>query len=429
MSLKNTLQVMSMLAFPRKTAFFLLLIMPGLSVFTQPDPLERGSTAFFDSLENRIDGLEKQIPRLKQARDVSYYNLQRELDLTLFARECEEFVRDEDLDHAKKLVDARIERAEFRRDKYSLEYYNRYRDDINNLIKQQRIHYQALFAKEKNFRKEFDRFVNQGTPEAYQRASRMVSLALKYARENNLAETVRNLETYDAYIRALIFDAGSSFDLATLTGSIKEFEKVFLPLVESDSAAILKKADMLVAHCTDYARLTGSLLKPEYFTVQGLRVSSAMSDLLQREGAKKDPNQDTDDGITARFDTVNPQGVYKWHDQVVVIGEFLPESAMESVKKGEAILHSDKTLSAYLKKNRLCASTEDLKFGYAFVIPYKSTVKNSSFMYNLQAQKWQYIVCYSSIGNPEYTRHVSSYMPPLLFENESDMARRRSQDE
>ena len=172
-------------------------------VYAQPVHIERGSAAFFDSLDNRIDYLQKQIPRLKQPRDVAYYNLQRELDLTLFARTCEEFIRDEDLDNAKNLVESRLERAEFRRDQYSIEYYKQYKDDINTLIKQQRIHYQTLFSKEKNFRKEFDRLAELGIQDSYQKTVRMVNLALKYASENNLTETVKYLETYDAYTRAL----------------------------------------------------------------------------------------------------------------------------------------------------------------------------------------------------------------------------------
>lgn len=402
--------------------FLLTLIMGFSGVYAQSVHIERGSAAFFDSLDNRIDYLQKQIPRLKQQRDVAYYNLQRELDLTLFARTGEEFIRDEDLDNAKKLVESRIERAAFRRDQYSIEYYKQYKDDINTLIKQQRIHYQTLFAKEKNFRKEFDRLAEQGIQDSYQKTVRMVNLALKYARENNLTETVKYLETYDAFARALIFDLDSPFDLATLTGNIKEFEKVFLPLVESDSIAHVKEAETLLIHCVNFANLTGSQLSAEFFTRQRLVVSSSLSDLLERKGREKELELYKDETVNARFDTLNPRGVFKWHDQVIVIDEFSPESSMEAVKKGEAILHADKMLSAYLMKNKLCVSSDDLKFGYAFVIPYKSAVKNSSFMYNMRTQKWQYIVCYSSIVDAGYTQRVSKYMPPLLFENEKDMA-------
>ena len=44
----------------------------------------------------------------------------------------------------------------------------------------------------------------------------------------------------------LIFDLGSPYDLASLTGNVKEFEKVFLPLVESDSITHVKEAETLL---------------------------------------------------------------------------------------------------------------------------------------------------------------------------------------
>ena len=401
----------------------LLLLVMGLSgVHAQPVHIERGSAAFFDSLDSRIAYLQKQIPRLKQMRDVAYYNLQRELDLTLFARTCEEFIRDEDLDNARNLVETRLERAAFRRDQYSIGYYNHYKEDVYKLIKQQRIHYQALFAKEKNFRKEFERLAEQGKQDSYQKTMKMVNLALKYAHENNLAATIKYLESYEAFTRALIFDHSSSYDLAALTGSIKEFEKIFIPLIESDSLAKVKEAEMLSSHCLNYSNLAGPHLNAEYFARQSMQVASSLSVLLEKEGRERELEKYTDEAVRARFDTLNPRGVFKWHDQVIVIDEFMPESSMEAVKKGEAILHADKMLSAYLMKNKLCISSDDLKFGYAFVIPYKSTIKNTSFMYNILSQKWQYIVCYSSIVDAGYTQRVSKYMPPLFFENENDMA-------
>jgi hypothetical protein len=402
---------------------FLILIVTGfIRMNAQPVRLERGSSAYFDSLDNRIDCLQKQIPRMKQSRDVAYYNLQREIDLTQFMKACEEFIQEEDLDNAKKLVESRLERAEFRKDQYSVAFYVKYKNDVNRLIKQQRIHYQALFAKERNFKKEFDRLAEQGNQDSYRKTARMVNLALKYARENNLTETVKYLESYWAYTEALIFDSGSSYDLAALTGSIKKFESTFNPLVESDSLKDLKEAELLVSHCINYARLTGSKLDPEYFSKQRQVVTSSLSDLLVQLGREKELDRYTDEAVKARYDTLNPCGVFKWHDQVIVIDEFSPTSSMEAVKKGEAILHADKMLSAYLKKNKLCSSQDELKFGFAFVIPYLSNSKNSAFYYNIRSKKWQYIACYTSIVDAGYTQRVSKYMPPLLFENEKDMA-------
>jgi hypothetical protein len=409
--------------FQKYFAFLFLAAITGFAgISAQTTRLERGSIAFFDSLDRRVRDLQKQIPKLKQARDVAYYNLQRELELTLFVRNVEEYIREEDLDNAKKLVETRLEKAEFRREQYSVVFCRKFKDDVNNLIKQQRIHYQALFAKEKNFKKEFDRMAKTGITDNYQKTMRMINLALKYANENSLTETVKYLGNYKSYTEALIFDAGSEYDLATLTGNAKEFEKVFLPLVESDTLEDIREAETLISYCINYSRLTGSRLDPAFFARQGLVVTSSLSDFLESKGREKELERYTDEAVKARVDSLNPCGVFKWHDQIIVIDEFNPSSTMEAVKKGEAIIHADKMLAAYLKKNKLCASEKDLTFGYAFVIPYHSDTKNSAFFFNSSSQKWQYITCYTSVIDTEYTQHVSKYMPPLLFKDEKDMA-------
>jgi hypothetical protein len=395
------------------------------SVQGQHAALGRGSIAFFDSIENRTDYLQKQISRLKQTRDVSYLNLQRELDHTLFVKSYEEFVVDEDLERAKKLVETRIERSEFRKDQASVTFYYNYQDHIYALIKQQRMHYQQLFLKEKNFKKEFEKYTGQGSLESYQKAQRMVNLALKYANENNLTETVKYLEVYLSFTEALIFDAGSDYDLASLTNNVKSFEKVFQPLIVSDSLNGIKEAEALLAHCMNYGRLMGSSLDGEFFKKQGLAVTAALSELLDREGREKELARYTDKSVTAQFDTLNPCGVFKWHDQIIVIDEFIPSSGMENVKKGEAIMHADKMLATYLQKNKLCKSINDLEFGYAFIIPYKSNAKNTSFYYNPESQKWQYIACYTVVVSQSYTSEVSKFMPPLFFENEMDVVDNR----
>ena len=72
-----------------------VLILASSTARSQNTFLQRGSAAYFDSLDTRIDNLQKQISRLKLTRDVSYYNLQRELDLTLFVQAYEEYVVDD----------------------------------------------------------------------------------------------------------------------------------------------------------------------------------------------------------------------------------------------------------------------------------------------------------------------------------------------
>jgi hypothetical protein len=375
-----------------------------------------------DSLDKRIDYLQHQIPRLKQARDVSYYNIQRELDLTIFMRTYEEYVIEEELFKAKEFVESRLDRAEFRRDQYSIDFYNKYKDLVYKQIKLQRMHYQELFAKDKNFKNEYDRYIQPADAEAYHKARRMVELSLRYARENNLAEAAKMLESYLAYTDALIFDLNRpEYDLKELTAQARSFEKVFLPLVESDSLKDIKEAESLVDYCLNYTSLTHANLSRDYFLKQKLVIGAALSDLLEKEGREKELAKYTDQAVNARIDTLNPCGVFKWRNHIIVIDEFLPSSAFESVKKGEAILHADKMLSAYLHKNQLCRSVEDLKFGYTFVIPYRSDAKNSSFYFNRQTQKWQYMACYTVVDNPDYTLEISKFMPPLYFENENEM--------
>ncbi len=404
-----------------KIGIVIVLILIGFSVTHtngQTVALERGSPAFTDSIDNRIDYLEKQIARLKQTRDVAYLNLQRELDHTLFVKTYHEYVTDEDLDQAKSLVGSRIERSEFRRDQASVKFYRSYEDHIYALIKDQRMRYQQLFQKEKNFKKEFERYIEPGTVEAYKKAQRIVDLALKYARENNLTETINYLTNYRSFTEALIFDLGSEYDLAELTNSAKSFENVFHPMITSDSLESIREAEHLLAHCVNYGRLTNSSLDGEYFKKQEMAVTAALSELFDREGREKELEHYTNQAVIAQYDSLNPCGVFKWHDQIVVIDEFTPSSAMENVKKGEAIMHADRMLATYLQKNKLCQSIKDLRFGYAFIIPYKSNAKNTAFYYNRTNQKWQFIACYTLVDSKDYTLKVSKFMPPLFFEDE-----------
>lgn len=402
----------------------LLMVMTVLQfaqVHAQHVTYNRQKGNLIDSLETRITHLQQQIARLKQTRDVAYLNFQRELDHTLFVKAYEEYVLDEDLEKAKELTITRIERAEFRRDQSSVKFYRGYEEDVYALIKHQKMHYQQLFLKEKNFRKEFEKYTEPGDLAAYKKTQRMVLLALKFARENNLTETVKYLEQYQSFTEALIFDHGSDYDLAELTNNAKSFEKVFLPLIAGDSIENIKEAESLLAHCINYGRLTNSSLDGEYFRKQQLTVTSALSELLEREGREKELAHYTDQSVVAKFGSLNPCGVFRWHDQIVVIDEFTPTSGMENVKKGEAIMHADKMLATYLQKNKLCQSINDLRYGYAFIIPYQTNAKNTSFCYNPHNRKWQYMACYTIVNSKDYTAEVSKFMPPLYFEDEMDV--------
>ncbi len=256
-------------------------------VYAQQTSPDRGSQVFMDSINHRIEYLQAQLARLKQTRDVSYLNVQRELDHTQFVKSYEEYILDEDLEKAKELVEARIEKSEFRRDQSSIKYYYKYQEDIYALIKKQRMHYQQLFLKEKNFKKEFEAYTDVRTLTSYQKAQRMVKLALKYAQENNLTETIKYLSVYKSFTEALIFDYQSEYDLAELTNNIKSFEKAFLPLVSSDSINGIREAETLLAHCIDYGRLTGSSLNGEYFKKQEMMLTSALVRSARKRGKRE----------------------------------------------------------------------------------------------------------------------------------------------
>jgi hypothetical protein len=404
-----------------KAGCILILLFLKSTVYCQDKSVDPKSTAFFDSLDNRIEVLQQQIPRLKQSHDISLFSIQRELDISLFIKAYEEYVLEEDLFKAKDLVEARIERAKFRKDQYSVDFYNRYKDKVYDQIKHQRMYYQALFEKEKNFRKEFNAVSKEETVDAYKRAQHMVSLALKYAEENNFTEAAKGLQYYNAFCDAKLFDLRSSYDLNELTQNEKNFEKVFLPMIESDSIATIKEAEKLIGFCIQYSDFMNTPLRKEYFEQQQLAVANAISDLLNQQGTGSGSKEISDKTLLARLDSLNPRGVYRWHEYVIVINEFIPASGFENVKKGEAIIHADNVLASYLQKNKLCKSKEDLKFGYAFIIPYKSNNKTSSFLYHPDLQMWQYVACYTLINNPGYTHEVSRYMPPILFEDESQL--------
>ena len=406
-----------------KIGLILLLSMAQMPLILsqQPEP-SPSPVAFFDSIDRRITYLEDQVKRHKKNRDVKYLNFQRELDHTLFVKTYEQYVRNEELDQAKELVEANLKRSEFLKDLSSVKFYIQYQEKTYSLIKAQRMHYQQLFLKEKNFKKEYDTWVGSQTIGSYTKARRMIELALKYALENNLTATITLLKQYDSFTEALLFDLQSDFDLAELTNNAKSFNKVFLPMITSDSIQTIREAEKLLAHCMNYGRLTKSSLNNEFFKKQEMALTSSMAVLLDKQGREKELARYTDQSVIARRDTLNPCGVFKWHDQVVVIDEFIPASGMENVKKGEAIIHADRMLSTYLQKNKLCSSLNDLRFGYAFIIPFNTDAENVSFFFNEINKKWQYMACYTVIVNESYTSQISKFMPPLFFEDEMNTA-------
>ena len=286
------------------------------------------------------------------------------------------------------------------------------------------MYYQELLGKEKKFIKVYEEIIEPHDLQSFQKGKKMIELALRYASDNNFTETASYLHKYFNYNESLIFDLNNTYDLAHITSKPKWFEDVINPLVESDSLARIQEAENLLNSCIHYNGLVTTELDSSYLEQWRLAIATALSDLLSRAGREEDLEKYTDQSIKARLDTLNPEGVFKWNNYVVVIDEFMPTASSEAVKKGEAIIHADKMLATYLQKNKLCKSYKDLKYGYSFVIPFESNAKNSSFYFDNLSGKWQYIACYTVIVNESYTREVSKFMPPLYFEEELDIVQK-----
>ncbi len=381
-----------------------------------------GTPQYVDSLAQRVAYIEAKLPKLKASRDPSLYYLKRELDHTKFSREVEEWIYNEELDKAKQLCEERLERVKLKNDKASIEFYDNYKDRINKEIKYQKMRYQELLTKEKVFKKEYTTIIKEENLESLAKAKRVTLLAIKYAKENQLNNSLEYLNTYLGYTEARIFDLESPYDLENLTRVQKDFEKVFLPLLSSDSLNNLNEAEELVNNCYFYAANSKSLIDTSYFSKQKQAVITAISDYInQADNPDAKLAAITDKAITARKDSINPRGVFKWGEYIVVISNFVPSSGYEKVKKGEAIIHADKVLAKYLEKNELGKIENGDKMGYTYIIQFNSSESGAEdFFYDEKSQSWQYMICYTQVVNSYFTKQVSKYLPPLKFNDNID---------
>lgn len=375
-----------------------------------------------DSLTKRIDHLQSAIPKLQESRNLQFHNTKRELDHTIFLKSYYEYLGDEELDQAKSIVEKRLERAEYRNDGLSIAFYNKYKKNIYDQIKYQRMYYQQLFEKEKVFKKNFDSYLKDGTMDSYHRARRMTVLSIKYAKENQLTETEKYLHKYQIYLDAVIFDYNSQFDLEKLSGNPDAFNKVFLPLVSADSLDQIKKAEELVNHCYAYTSGLTRNFDTLFYRKNRLLVASAISDYYDRAGNRYTGNN-SDQMVVARIDTLNPQGVYKWHNFIVVINEFNPKYTAPNLKKGEAIMESDKKLFDYIRRQRIARISNTYKVYGTKFLPFKNGDKIEEYLYNSDTKQWQYMICYETIEDSNFTASVRKYMPPLLFKQENDLVK------
>lgn len=390
------------------------LLIGTVSVFAQ----NREENSVLDSLKNRIEIIKKELPGLEQRKDATYFATKRELDLTYFYKDYEQYVQDEELDKAKELIDKKLDRAELMGDNYLIKIYRDYKEKLNMAMKLQRMKYQQLLSSEKNFNKELDKYIKKPTAESYQKARHITDLALKYAVENKWDKSIAYLKSFKAYVDALIFDFESPYDLRELTHSKSKFEKIFNDLINTDSLGSLRRADTLLEHCYEYSLNTKSKISPEYFKRQKAVVATAISDYLERSGKNSEFANMTDQAVILSRDSLNQNGVFKWHQYVVVINTFTPTSSSPIIQKGEAIIDADKTLMKYMRVNKLGTLEDGDKMGRTFLIPYKDGEKRSEFQYYSGSGAIQYMACYTMIISPDRTKEISKYLPPMIFEDE-----------
>jgi hypothetical protein len=373
-----------------------------------------------DSLDARIKYIESEMPGLAEIRSPDYFFVKRELDYTFFLSLYYRDVFDEDLDDARILIDSRINGAKKRSDLEAINFFTGFQHKLTLEIGNQQRRYNYLFAKEKNFRKEFNHFIDAGDEYSLERAKRMTDLAIKFASEKNLTPVLNYLEKYQRYAIACLFDFESRYDLKKLTASEQHFQKIFALMVQSDSLELIKEAGELVNHCYNYAASTKSVLDTNYFAMQRRVVNSSISDYFERKGNNQNLATMVGQSVIARFDTLNKEGIYKWHDNIVVVGHFKPDAKFDDVRKGEAIIDADHRLLEYIRVNRLAKLKDEVKIGQTYLIPFFFDNKTSEFCFNPALMKYQYMVCYTRIESTYFTREISKFLPPLQFNVETD---------
>lgn len=384
----------------------------------QASIMSEEQTNLFDSLQNRIKQLENELPRLKRTRAYNLYFKKQEYEKTLFAYAYEKLVFDEDLLQAEMILNAKARAAIKRNDKSLIDYYKNYHHDLNGKMKTQSERYEQLFSKEKIFKKALYKFINVGDEYNVLRAERMVDLALKYAEERKLSSTLEYLAKYKRLVTAEVFDFYSEYDLMVLASSKSQYNKQIEPLIESDSLSDILEAQEIINNCYNYSTIINTNLNSEYFGFQQNRVLKAISDYHTRQGDLKYMEEYADQAVLAKLDSLNQKGIYRWKDYIIVIDELNPNAQFKNVRKGEAIIHADHKLIEYVRVNRLANIGKEVEVGPTVLIPFSSKDGPVNFHFNSEAEKWQYIICYTKIKNHSVTKQVNAYLPPLEFEDE-----------
>ncbi len=372
-----------------------------------------------DSLDQRIKYLELEIPILAETLAPSYFFVKRELDYTIFQSYYYRYIFDEELDQARTLIESRLKGAQKRGDTDAVAFYSGYSNKLTKEIANQQRRYNYLFAKEKNFRSEFDRFIEAADEYSLNRAKRMTDLAIKFASEKNLPTVLEYLYRYQNYVAACLFDFSSEYDLVKLTHSEASFQKAFTLLIESDSLELIQEAGKLTDQCYNYVANIHSALDTNYFAMQRKVVNTSISDYNERKGYNSNLTKLGGQSVIARVDSLNKEGIYKWHDKILVVGHFKPTASIDNVKKGEAIIDADRKLFEYIRVNRLAKLKDDARLGQTYFIPYQEDDKIKDFCYNPNLKQYQYMICYTMIESSSLTKEINKFLPPLQFKTET----------
>jgi hypothetical protein len=406
--------------------FALVLMIASLgfydSLYAQDKLIDPIMRHLLDSLNLRATAIRQELPRLTEQRNAVFYFKKRELDITLFLIEYHNYLFDEDLDQAKKLVDAKLSLAKKINDTYVIEYYSDLSRKLTIEFGKHQARYQKLFEKEKNFKKELYLFLDEGSEYSLLRAKRMIELAIKYATDKKMENVWAYLNNYNRLTEALIFDFHSEYDLKKMTSSESVFQKVFKPMVESDSVELIKKAGELVKYCNTYAANSLSILDTSYFEQQMKVVKSSINDYEERKGSNLNLANLAGQTVIMRLDTLNAEGIYKWHDKIVVVGTLKFTATFDNVKKGEAILSADKKLIQYIRVNKIAKIGNEVNVGSTSLIPFTIDEKKTDFFFNPKKKEFQYIICYSKVENKYFTKGISKFLPPMQFREEINTA-------
>jgi hypothetical protein len=401
----------------QKLYIYVLIILSCQNLFSQEKYIDASTQRLLDSLNNRITALDKQIRDFAGNRDAGFFYARRELDMTRFLREYEELVFDEKLIQAQQLIDSRIKASEKRSDKFAVDYYMGYKTKLTKLRANKRLHYQQLFTKEKTFKQEYEQYIAPNDEFAFLKTLRMIDLAIKYAEEMGRNETLLYLHKYKNYTKALLLDLHSEYDLMKLTASESAFLKVFNATLESDSLEVIKQGRKLVESCFEFSAAALTKLDSNYFVMQKLVVANALADWNERQGISTELSTLTGQSVVARRDSINREGIYQWNDLIIVIGSVNFNSKTESIRRGEAIIDADRTLYNYIRINKLSKVNKNMEMGKTIILPIKDKDRVAYFQYDNSKRAWQYIVAYTSVISPKFTREMGRFLPPLQFQD------------